>query len=933
MAIIEIDKVKYEVEDGKNLLDACLGLGLDLPYFCWHPAMGSVGSCRQCAVRVYADADDTRGRILMGCMTPVADGMRLSMEEKTVSEFRDKCIEVTMANHPHDCPVCEEGGECHLQDVTHMSNHTERRYQGKKKTYENQDLGPCIGHEMNRCITCYRCVRFYNDYAGGKDLAAMSSRENTYFGRHEDGVLESVFSGNLAEVCPTGVFTDKTYSRSYSRKWDLQTAPSICHGCSLGCNIIPAERKGKIKRITNRYHGEINGYFICDKGRFSYDHINSEARLQQCFAAEHGHSAVIDYATAIDNAAFMLAQGGLDTCIGVASEKASVEENLLLKKLVGSRNFCSGMSEKRQALLSEILAIYQSRAVHSASLKSMEQCDAVIILGEDLIHSAPRMALSVRQATRNLSFDMAEAIRIPKWQDASVRTLAQDARSPLIIASCAGTELDEIASDTLLASPDDIARFGFAVAHAIDAHCVKPQVSPDIQALAVDVAKKIVNAKNPLVISGTSLNSLAIVKAAAQISKAVSRSRSNGSVVQCAASFVLPEANSLGMVMLLDEHTLCLEDAMDKAGIRSAVVLQNDLYHHALASEVAGFFEKLNHCVVLSQLSNRTTAAADIVFPACSFVETEGTLVNNEGRAQRFFEVLSSANLSLKDTWRVLADIAQAMVAKRGAVNQDATNFSAGVKQISDIATFDSVVAMVAQEGGLFSAWQDIAPGADFRIAGMKMPRQSHRYSGRTSLYSDLKVSENKQPLDGDSPLSFSMEGAPINRPPSVNAIVWSPGWNSNAAVNKFQDEIGGPLKGGDPGIRLLDGATDGELNYYSEVDIPEALKKSQDLVAVSQSRIFDNSEVSMMSSALAVRIEKRCAMANKSTADSLQLAEGNAVSVRVGGATVVLPLCIKLEIPEGIITVPDDVHTRLSLPAALLPAVCIIAGGVNGNG
>ena len=115
-----------------------------------------------------------------------------------------------MLNHPHDCPVCAEGGECHLQDMTVMVGHRDRHYRGRKNTHRNQYLGPLINHEMNRCITCYRCTRYYRDYAGGTDLAAMASHDHVYFGRHQEGVLQSEFAGNLVEVCPTGVFTDKT---------------------------------------------------------------------------------------------------------------------------------------------------------------------------------------------------------------------------------------------------------------------------------------------------------------------------------------------------------------------------------------------------------------------------------------------------------------------------------------------------------------------------------------------------------------------------------------------------------------------------------------------------------------------------------------------------------------------------------------------------
>ncbi|KXS52321.1 MAG: NADH-quinone oxidoreductase subunit G, partial [Marinobacter sp. T13-3] len=215
MATIHVDGQRYEVNGAHNLLQACLSLGLDIPYFCWHPAMGSVGACRQCAVRQYKDEDDDRGMLVMSCMTPAADGTRIDIEDEEAKAFRASVVEWLMINHPHDCPVCEEGGHCHLQDMTVMTGHDRRRYRFRKRTRRNQYLGPFIAHEMNRCITCYRCVRFYNDYARGTDLGAFGSKDNLYFGRYEEGTLESRFAGNLTEVCPTGVFTDQSHSDHY----------------------------------------------------------------------------------------------------------------------------------------------------------------------------------------------------------------------------------------------------------------------------------------------------------------------------------------------------------------------------------------------------------------------------------------------------------------------------------------------------------------------------------------------------------------------------------------------------------------------------------------------------------------------------------------------------------------------------------------------
>ena len=217
LTTIYIDKISREVPMDRNVLEVCLSLGLDLPYFCWHPAMGSVGACRQCAVKVFYTEKDTKGRLVMSCMTPVVKDMRVSIEDPEAREFRAGIIQGLMQSHPHDCPVCDEGGECHLQDMTVMTGHDYRSYSFPKRTFDNQYLGPFVNHEMNRCIQCYRCVRFYREYAGGKDFDVFGIRNTVYFGRQKNGVLENVFAGNLVEVCPTGVFTDKTLKHHYTR--------------------------------------------------------------------------------------------------------------------------------------------------------------------------------------------------------------------------------------------------------------------------------------------------------------------------------------------------------------------------------------------------------------------------------------------------------------------------------------------------------------------------------------------------------------------------------------------------------------------------------------------------------------------------------------------------------------------------------------------
>ena len=467
MATVNIDGKDYDLPEGENLLHAALSQRLDLPYFCWHPAMGSVGSCRLCAVIQYADEADQRGRLQMACMMNVQDGMRVSIAAAFAADFRKQVIEWLMENHPHDCPVCEEGGECHLQDMTVMTGHSMRRYAGQKRTWQNQYLGPFIGHEMNRCITCYRCVRYYRDYAGGKDLDAFGSRARMFFGREEDGVLESEFAGNLVEVCPTGVFTDKPFSKVYTRKWDLQSAPSICPHCSVGCNTFPAERYGVLKRVHNRYHGAVNGYFLCDRGRYGSHFVNNDKRIRHAgVRADDGVFEASGRDAVLAAVADRLSSGDV---VGIGSPRASLETNYALKQLVGQENFCPGLADDEADTMAAALDIYRAGGFRIPSLTDIEGADAVLVLGEDISNTAARMALAVRQAVRGVTFDMARDAGIPEWQDAGVRGHGQAAMSPLFVASAASTRIDEIATDTLRGGAADLAVAGFQIADAIDA--------------------------------------------------------------------------------------------------------------------------------------------------------------------------------------------------------------------------------------------------------------------------------------------------------------------------------------------------------------------------------------------------------------------------------------------------------------------------------
>lgn len=884
-----IDNKPYEVKPGKNLLETCLTLGFDLPYFCWHPALGSVGACRQCAVKVFKDEDDKKGRLIMSCMEPVANNQRISILDGEAHEFREHVIEWLMTNHPHDCAVCDEGGSCHLQDMTVMTGHTYRRFKYKKRTHKNQYLGPFINHEMNRCIQCYRCVRFYKDYAGGNDLDAFASRSNVYFGRHEDGVLENEFSGNLTEVCPTGVFTDKTLKQHYTRKWDLTTAPSICQHCSLGCNIIAGERYGELRSITSRYNGQVNGYFICDRGRFGYEFVNAPNRLRKPLL----NKAETDREKVLQEVSRLLTSSNV---IGIGSPRASIQSNFVLKALVGEDNFYHGVSDNEHDLANLVIKILSEGPTRTPTMKEVEAADAVFILGEDLTNTAPMLALAVRQSVRQQPMQEVTKINIPVWNDAAVRELVQDQKGPLFIASVHTTKLDDTATQTFRASPDEIARLGFAVAHILDNTIPDVEnLSQEAKNLAQKIAIALSNAKRPVIISGASCETDHVMKAAANIAWALHTKNKEAGIV-----LTLPECNSLGLNMMGGHRLESAFNAVRNGLADTVIIMENDLYRHGKTSVVDNFLKTCKHVIVLDHSNTSTTQQANILIPAGTFAESDGIVVSNEGRAQRFFQVYEASD-AIQESWRLLLNV--------GA--------SAGNDKVSKWKNFEDITHAITQEEVLLKGLDQITPPASFRINGQRVPREPHRFSGRTAMLANINVSEPKPAVDPDSSLSYTMEGFRGLPPSTMIPFYWSPGWNSEQSINKYQQEIGGSLRGGDPGLRLFEPVQRGKVNYF--MSVPEIfISLEGHLLMVPLHHIFGSEELSARSPSIGERSPNAYVTVNTEDAIELQVQENQLLSFEVDGQHYQLPVKVSAAMPKGVAGLPYGLP---GLPFVELPA------------
>jgi NADH-quinone oxidoreductase subunit G len=505
--------------------------------------------------------------------------------------------------------------------------------------------------------------------------------------------------------------------------------------------------------------------------------------------------------------------------------------------------------------------------------------------------------LALRQSVRQKPFEIATNMKIPLWDDSGVRNALQNERGPFFIAAPQATMLDEIATATHRAAPDDIARLGFAVAHAVDPHA--PEASgPNeaVRSLAERIATALAAAKRPLVISGPGCGSPAVIRAAANVVQAL-----HAKGVPAELCLTTPECNSLGLALMKAKPLKAAFDVVEKGEADTVVVLENDLFRRAEASRVTRFLEGCKRVIVLDQLTTPTTAKADYVLPAATFAEADGTLVNNEGRAQRSYRV-SPAPEGVLESWRWLTEAL----------------LSSGRKEAATWKDPDSIISALGQTCPVFAPATAAAPPASFRISGQKIPRQPHRYSGRTAITANISINEPKQAEDMDSPLAFSMEGYEGIPPAPLIARFWAPGWNSVQAVNKFQAEIAGPLLGGDPGKRLLETrAESANHGYFQEVPEPFQQRPDEWLVVPSH-HIFGSEELSARSTAIAERIPAAYVGLSPEDAAGFGVKEGERVELMVGTVRYELPCVFRSAVPRGVALLPvglPDVQTVL-LPA-----------------
>jgi NADH-quinone oxidoreductase subunit G len=391
---VTIDGRAHEAPPGQLVIDACEDAGTFVPRFCYHPRMSPVGMCRQCLVEV----EGPRGPMLVvSCMTPVAEGQVVHTETPTVKRAQEGVLELLLANHPLDCPVCDKGGECPLQDQAFTHGPGESRYIEEKRHYEKPiKISDLVLLDRERCILCDRCTRFADEVAGDKLIHFTSRGNTTQVNTFPDEPFSSYFSGNTVQICPVGALTSKSY-RFKARPWDLDQTESTCTTCSVGCRIVVQSSRDDLVRYQGVDSDPVNWGWLCDRGRYNYDSVNTDQRLSEPLVRTADGLVTTTWNAALGAVAQLVrdatAAGGADAIAVIGGARGTNEDAFawarLAHEVIGTQHVDAQLGD---GLPLSVLA------AGNATIAQVASATTIILLGPDLKEEMPVLYLRVRDA-------------------------------------------------------------------------------------------------------------------------------------------------------------------------------------------------------------------------------------------------------------------------------------------------------------------------------------------------------------------------------------------------------------------------------------------------------------------------------------------------------------------------------------------------------
>ncbi len=636
MLKIEIDGKQIEVAPGSTIIEAADAAGISIPRFCYHKKLSVAANCRMCLVDV-----EKAIKPLPACATPVADGMKVATHSAKAIAAQKGVMEFLLINHPLDCPICDQGGECELQDLAVGYGGDVSRYQEMKRVVLDKDIGPLIATEMTRCIHCTRCVRFGQELAGMMELGATGRGEHMRIGTYVAQSVDSELSGNMIDLCPVGALTSKPF-RYTARTWELSDVPGVSpHDC-VGANLNVQVQRNQVMRVLPRENEDVNEIWLADRDRFSYEALNSTERLLKPMVRENGKWRETDWSTAlnvaVDGMQKAIAAHG-PQCIGaLASPTSTVEEFYLLQKLLrtlGSGNVDHRLrqrdfSDDADAPLFPYIGL---------PIRELETLDAALLIGSNIRKDQPLLGLRLRKAflhgaalcavnpvDYDFSFDLkAKVIFDPAAMPAALariaRALAESngASLPSEVAALANGKPSD-AEQAIAAGLKGASKVSVLVGNIAMMH---PQAAL-LRSLADLIAE----------LSGARLGLLPEANGAGGwLAGCVPQRGANGVPAEPAGQ----NAHDMFAQPLKGYFIFGAEPVLDSADGKRAQAALNQ----------AG-------CVVaFSAFKSSLSDVAHVLLPLAAFTETDGTFVNAEGRFQSFTAAVTPAG-DARPGWKIL---------------------------------------------------------------------------------------------------------------------------------------------------------------------------------------------------------------------------------------------------------------------------------------
>ncbi len=626
MVNIEIDGIPLKVDPTKMIIQAADEAGIDIPRFCYHKKLSIAANCRMCLVEV-----DKARKPLPACSTPVSDGMKVFTDSKIAVNAQRSVMEFLLINHPLDCPICDQGGECELQDLSMGYGEGISRFTERKRAVKDKDIGPLVQTDMTRCIHCTRCLRFGQEIAGIKELGATGRGEHMEIGTYVEHSLVSELSGNIIDLCPVGALTSKPF-RYKARAWEMQARPSIAPHDAVGSNIELHIRNNDVMRVVPRDNEDVNESWLSDRDRFSYLGLNSEARLSEPMIKVDNQWQVVDWQTAlektVDGLKGVINKFGAEEVAGLISPTATLEEAYLFQKWLrglGIENIDHRLRQQDFAD-SDI-----DDSLNDWQLADIEDSDAIVLLGSNIRSEQPIIAHRIRQAS--LAGATVSSINLFK-RDLLMPVDRQIAvNSKQMVQSLAG-----IAKALLAAARQD----------AGDWLDLLPERSPS--AFEHNVALQLSNAMNATLFVGDLINhqpQASILRALARLVAELSDSR----------LVILPATNS-------NAHKLAATLPVDKGlnarqswerALRGYVMMGLDpMLDTAQPTVVRDALRRASFVVSISSFDNDWVRQyANVILPMACFAETSGTFIGIDKRPQQFAGAVAPRGDS-RPGWKIL---------------------------------------------------------------------------------------------------------------------------------------------------------------------------------------------------------------------------------------------------------------------------------------